>query len=105
MNFSPFSRDRDRPLEYYVIVLHASEARVLLVPEGAGWTLPHFTPAVTDFRWVRHINEHMRALLPTSPRESRFSMAYSHPYEGNPMTWRAPCRSRPRCTRSTNLTN
>jgi hypothetical protein len=45
------------------------------------------------------------ALLPTSPRESRFSMAYSHPYEGNPMTWRAPCRSRPRCTRSTNLTN
>jgi len=29
------------------------------------------------------------ALLPTSPRESRFSMAYSHPYEGNPMTWRA----------------
>jgi len=56
MNFSPFSRDRDRPLEYYVMVLHASEARVLLVPEGAGWTLPHFTPAVTDFRWVRHIN-------------------------------------------------
>jgi len=45
------------------------------------------------------------ALLPTSPRESRFSMAYSHPYEGNPMTWRTPCRSRPRCTRSTNLTN
>jgi Phosphotransferase enzyme family len=61
MNFSPFSRDRDRPLEYYVMVLHASEARVLLVPEGAGWTLPHFTPAVTDFRRVRHINEHMRA--------------------------------------------
>jgi hypothetical protein len=33
---------------------------VLLVPEDAGWTLPHFTPAVTDFRRVRHINEHMR---------------------------------------------
>ena len=60
MNFSPFSRDRDRPLQYYLIVLHASDARVLLVPEGAGWTLPHFTPAVTDFRRVRHINEHMR---------------------------------------------
>ena len=29
------------------------------------------------------------ALLPTSPRESRFSMAYSPPYEGNLMTWRA----------------
>ena len=35
-------------------------ARVLLVPDGASWTLPHFTPAVTDFRRVRHINEHMR---------------------------------------------
>ena len=44
-------------------------------------------------------------LLPTSPRESRFFMAYSHLYEGNPMTWRAPCRSRPRCTRSTKWTN
>ena len=59
MNFSPFSRDHDRPLQYYVIVLHASDARVLLVPDGAGWTLPHFTPVVTDFRRVRHINEHM----------------------------------------------
>ena len=28
-------------------------------------------------------------LLPTSPRESRFSIAYSHPYERNLMTWRA----------------
>ena len=29
-------------------------------------------------------------LLPTSPRESRFSMAYSHPYASNLMTWRSP---------------
>jgi hypothetical protein len=29
-------------------------------------------------------------LLPTSPRESQFSLAYSHPYAGNPMTWRVP---------------
>jgi len=29
-------------------------------------------------------------LLPMSARESRFSMAYSHPYESNPMTWRLP---------------
>lgn len=28
-------------------------------------------------------------LLPTSLRESRFSMAYSSPYERNPMTWRS----------------
>jgi hypothetical protein len=45
------------------------------------------------------------AVLPTSPRESRFFMAYSHPYEGNPMPWRQSCRSRPHCTRSTNWTN
>jgi 2-dehydropantoate 2-reductase len=30
----------------------------------------------------------VKSLLPTSPRESRFSMAYSHPCESNPMTWR-----------------
>jgi P-type conjugative transfer protein TrbG len=28
-------------------------------------------------------------LLPTSPRESRFSLAYSHPCESNPMMWRS----------------
>ena len=44
-------------------------------------------------------------LLPTSPRESRFSLAYSHPYEGNSMTWRQSCRSSPHYTRSTNWTN
>jgi hypothetical protein len=27
-------------------------------------------------------------LLPTSLRDSRFLMAYSHPYSRNPMTWR-----------------
>src|SRR5712691_6547774 len=32
--------------------------------------------------------EWMYRLLPTSVRETRFSMAYSHPYEKNPMTWR-----------------
>ena len=29
-----------------------------------------------------------KGVLPTSLRESRFSIAYSHPYERNPMTWR-----------------
>ena len=28
-------------------------------------------------------------LLPTSSREARFSMAYSHPCESNPMMWRS----------------
>jgi hypothetical protein len=45
--------------------------------------------------------EYLR-LLPTSPRESRFSLAYSHPYERHPMTWRQSCRSRPHCTRNIN---
>jgi hypothetical protein len=44
-------------------------------------------------------------VLPTSPRESRFSLAYSHPDERHPMTWRQSCRSKPLCTRNTNLTN
>src|SRR4030095_6337920 len=38
------------------------------------------------------------AVLPTSPRDSRFSLAYSHPYARHPMTWRQLCRSRPHCT-------
>jgi len=47
-------------------------------------------------RWIRVINAvseeahqvHEIRVLPTSLRESRFSIAYSHPYERNPMTWR-----------------
>lgn len=60
MNALPRHRDRDLPLHYYLILPHASSARVLLVPDRNGWTLPHFTPAVTDFRSVRHINDHVR---------------------------------------------
>jgi Reverse transcriptase (RNA-dependent DNA polymerase) len=44
-------------------------------------------------------------VLPTSPRESRCSFAYSHPYEKHPMTWRQSCRSRPLYTRNTNWTS
>jgi hypothetical protein len=31
---------------------------------------------------------HVNCLLPTSVRESRFSLAYSYPYKRHPMTWR-----------------
>jgi hypothetical protein len=42
-------------------MLHdASRASVLLVPDGNGWTLPRFTPDITDFRRVRHINDYVR---------------------------------------------
>ncbi len=57
---SPSHHTRDLPLEYYVMVPHASDASVLLVRDGNGWTLPHFTPHVTDFRLVHHINEYVR---------------------------------------------
>ena len=53
---------------------------------------------------VREALEEYR-VLPTSRRESRFSLAYSHPYVRNLMTWRQACRSTPRCTRNTNWTN
>jgi integration host factor subunit beta len=46
-----------------------------------------------------------KPVLPTSPRDSRFSLAYSHPYARHPMTWRQLCRSRPHCTQNTNWTN
>ncbi len=60
MNLSPWHRDRDLPLHYFLMLSHASDARVLLVPDGNGWTLPRFTPDVTDFRSVRHINDYVR---------------------------------------------
>ena len=44
-------------------------------------------------------------VFPTSPRESRFSLAYSHPEARHPMTWRPSCRSRPPGTRHPNWTN
>jgi hypothetical protein len=44
-------------------------------------------------------------VLPTSLRESRFSMAYRHPYARHLMTGRQSCRSTPRGTRNINLTN
>ena len=56
----------------------------------------------------RIVQEGLRMLcgvLPTSPRESRCSFAYSHPYEKHPMTWRQSCRSRPLYTRNTNWTS
>ena len=45
------------------------------------------------------------SVLPTSPRASRCSLVYSHPYERHPMTWRPSCRSRPQCTRNITWTN
>jgi hypothetical protein len=45
---------------------------------------------LTIVKTARHHDANTLSLrvLPTSPRESRFSIAYSHPYERHPMTWR-----------------
>jgi len=70
------------------MVLHAAEARVLRVPAGAGWTLPHCTPAVTDFRRRRHSTEQRRAqyglesVVPrcVAPRDDPVNAASSRVY-------------------------
>ncbi len=59
MSLSPTHRDRDLPLHYDLILSHALDARVLLVPDGVGWALPRFVPDVTDFRRVRHLNDYV----------------------------------------------
>jgi hypothetical protein len=66
--------------------LPASRSPRAPVREGQRQRLPAPTSALSSPTAQRG----MVSLLPTSPRESRFSMAYSHPYESNPMTWRAP---------------
>jgi hypothetical protein len=60
MNATPWHRDRDLPLHYYLMLSRTPGARVLLVPAPNGWVLPHFSPAITDFRRVRHLNDHVQ---------------------------------------------
>ena len=61
MNASSRPPDRDLPLHYDLLLPHADGARALLEAHGDSWALPRFTPAITDFRRVRHINEYVRA--------------------------------------------
>ena len=60
MNASPGRLDRDLPLHYDLLLPHAAGAKVFLEPHGDRWALPRLTPDETDFRRVRHINEHVR---------------------------------------------
>ncbi len=46
-----------------MLLSDASNTNVLLLPDSTGWTLPHFTPNLTDFRTVHHIQGYMRAQL------------------------------------------
>ena len=74
-------------------------ASVAVAPHDADRSVPVWLPRLGAGRvggrderrvpvWgVRDRERHDR-LLPTSVREIRFSMAYSHPYEKNPMVWR-----------------
>jgi transposase len=66
----------------YLVALQEHRAAVFVGPSGlAAMELPH-QPGTTLAQLFPIVR-----VLPTSPRESRFSIAYSHPYM-NPMTWR-----------------
>ena len=50
-------------MEYHVIVARPEDGSVLSLPSSDGWTIPAFTPGITDARIVEHINEEMRRQL------------------------------------------
>jgi hypothetical protein len=54
----------ERPFDYFVILPHASEPRVLMLFEQAGWSLPHFTlPERHMWQDVHHVNQAVRDQL------------------------------------------
>ena len=58
MNASPSGADL--PLYYDLMIYDHTGGRLLLCPEGDGWSLPRFRPDVTDFRRVHHINDDVK---------------------------------------------
>src|SRR5919107_1570455 len=45
---------------FHLLIAEASESRMLLVRDVAGWSLPHFRPAEHDLRAVGHIQRAVR---------------------------------------------
>ena len=56
-------REPDAYFDYYCIIPHPKQLRVLLVQADDGWTLPHFVPQDHDFGNVAHINEAIQQML------------------------------------------
>lgn len=50
-------------MRYYIIVARPQDSGIALIRSGQRWTLPNFTPQVTDARQVDHINAEMRRML------------------------------------------
>ena len=50
-------------MKYYVIVVCPEDGGVLALPSSNGWTIPAFTPSITDARVVEHINAEMHRQL------------------------------------------
>lgn len=61
MNQSPWRANREGLFEYYVVVPHASEARLLLFSSEDAWTLPRIVSTYEDFRSAGHLNEAMKS--------------------------------------------
>src|SRR4051794_38994499 len=53
----------DLQRDFYTVITHASEPRVLLLPGEAGWTLPHFQPGPTYWSQGERTNQAMREQL------------------------------------------
>lgn len=50
-------------MRYHIIVARPQDGGIALIRSGQRWTLPNFTPQVTDARRVDHINAEMRRML------------------------------------------
>src|SRR5712691_9903667 len=58
------------------------------LPKGDCDVRPGMVVQILGFLGYPPLHTPVLGVLPTSLRESRFSLAYSHPYEKNPLTWR-----------------
>ncbi len=63
MDFITTSYDPEHPYEYFVIIPHPREARILLLSSPGGWTLPRFAPKEFHFSMVDHINRAVKEQL------------------------------------------
>lgn len=63
MSQPPVYHNPELQFDYYVIVPHTTDPRVLLLSGESGWSLPHFVPDEHHFGVVGHINQAMKNQL------------------------------------------